>query len=155
MKYILLIFILLFSACSVKNYETTQTKVIIIKSPQIKFSDLGYIRNTGDSLEMELFMAGKSIQKITINHLICVNEGCLSKGGFNEDYLNKNYPSDLLQNILLAKPIYDGKNKQKIDDGYIQNIKSLHVDISYRVSSSVTFFKDKKNKIIIKIKDTK
>ncbi len=154
MKYILLTFILLFSACSIKDYETTQTKVIIIKSPQIKFSDLGYIRNSDEAIEMELFVAGKAIQKITINHLVCTNEGCMSKSGFNEDYLNSNYPADLLQNILLAKPIYDGKNKQKIDDGFTQNIKSLHVDISYRVSSNVTFFKDRKNKIIIKIKDT-
>lgn len=155
MKYIVLSFLLLFSACGIKNYETTQTKVIIIKSPLIKFSDLGYIRNSDEVIEMELFIAGKVIQKITINHLICVSEGCMSKRGFNEEYLNENYPSNILQNIILAKPIYDGLNKEKTLDGFEQKIKDVHVDIKYRVSNGVTFFKDKTNNIIIKIKDTK
>ena len=154
MKYILMIFIMLFSACSTKNYEITKTKIIIIKSPKIKFSDLGYIRNSDESIELELFIAGKAIEKISINHLVCTSEGCMSKGGFNEDYLNENYPDDILQNILLAKPIYDKQNLEKTKDGFTQNINSLHVDISYRVSLHVTFFKDRKNNIILKIKDT-
>ncbi|WP_324171397.1 hypothetical protein [Sulfurimonas sp.] len=156
MKYLLLVAVILFfSACSVKNYEKTQTKIIIIKSPQIKFADLGYIRSRDKAIELELFSAGKSIQKIEINHLICVNEGCMSKSGFNEDYLNKTYPSDILQNILLSNSIYDGENLIKAEDGFLQKIKNKNVDITYRVTSNVTFFKDKKNKIIFKIKDTK
>ena len=154
MKYTLLTFILLLSACSVKNYEFTQTKIIIIKSPKIKFSDLGYIRNSGESLELELFMAGKAIEKITINHLICVRDGCLTKSGFNEDYLNKAYPDDILQNILLAKKIYGGKNSVKTDEGFEQEIKEEWVDIVYKVDAHFTFFKDRKNNIIFKIKDT-
>jgi len=155
MKYILLIFILIFSACSTKNYEITKTKIVIIKSPQIKFSDLGYLRNSDKDIQLELFMAGKSIQKININHLICVNEGCLTKSGFNADYLNENYPDDILQNILLARPIYDGKNLKKIKNGFIQKISSLHVEIIYKVTQNQVFFKDKKNHIIFKLKDTK
>jgi len=155
MKYILLIFILIFSACSSKNYEITKTKIVIIKSPQIRFSDLGYLRNSDKDVELELFMAGKSIQKININHLICVNEGCMSKSGFNADYLNENYPDDILQNILLSKPIYDSENLEKTPDGFTQRISSLHVEIVYKVTQNQVFFKDKKNHIIFKIKDTK
>lgn len=155
MKYILLIIAIFFSACSVKNYEQTQTKIIIIKSPQIKFADLGYIRNSDKAIELELFSAGQSIQKIQINHLICVNEGCMSKSGFNEDYLNKTYPNDTLQNIILSRSIYDGKNLIKAQDGFLQKIKNKDVDITYRVTSKSMLFKDKKNKIIFKIKDTK
>ena len=155
MKYILLTFIILFTACSTKNYEITKTKIVIIKSPQIKFSDLGYLRNTNKDIELELFMAGKSIQKISINHLICVSDGCMSKSGFNKDYLNENYPDSILQNILLAKPIYDGKNLEKTQEGFIQHISSPHVEIVYKVTQNQVFFKDKKNHIIFKIKDTK
>jgi len=154
MKYILITIILLFSACSVKNYERTQTKVIIIKSPKLKFADLGYIRNSDKAIEMELFVAGKSIEKITINHLICTSEGCMSKSGFNTDYLNASYPDDILQNILLARPIYDGKNRAKTEVGFEQHIEDENVNITYRVSSQVTYFKDRKNRIIFKIKDT-
>jgi len=155
MKYILIAFALLFTACSTKNYEITQTKIIIIKSPKLKFADLGYIRNSDQSIELELFTAGKAIEKITVNHLICTSEGCMTKGAFNEEYLNDAYPSDILQNILLGSVIYDGKNLVKTEDGFKQEIKDESVDIIYRVTSQSTFFKDRRNRIIFKIKDTK
>ncbi|QOY52339.1 hypothetical protein [Candidatus Sulfurimonas baltica] len=154
MKYLLPIFILFFSACSVKNYDVTQTKIIIIKSPKIKFSDLGYIRNSDKSIELELFIAGKAVDKISVNHLICTNDGCMSKSGFNKDYLNYSYPEETLQNILLAREIYGGKNIVKTADGFEQNIQDVHVDIEYKVGLHVVFFRDRKNNIIFKIKDT-
>ena len=153
MKYLALVFILFFSACSVKEYEYTKSKLFIIKSPQIKFADLGYIRNTGESIEVELFMAGKSIKKIEVNHLICVDEGCMSKSGYNEDYLHPSYPDDLLQNILLGMPIYDKLNLEKTEDGFAQKIKNENVYIKYKVDNKQIFFKDLRNKIIFKIKE--
>ncbi|MEA1956171.1 MAG: hypothetical protein U9N02_06715 [Campylobacterota bacterium] len=155
MKYLLLVFLLFFTACSVKEYQRTQTKIVIIKSPKLKFADVGYIRNSKDSLELELFMAGTVVEKISINHLVCVSAGCMSKQGFNNEYLNGSYPSDILQNILLAKPIYDAKNRVKTEDGFEQYIKDEKVDIKYKVTSNITYFKDRKNKIIFKIKDIK
>jgi len=153
MKYILLVFTLFFSACSIKDYEHTQTKIITIKSPKIKFSDVGYLRNSEKSIELELFMAGKSIEKIAINHLVCVSEGCMSKSGFNKDYLNSAYPDDTLQNILLSKAIYDEANMSRTADGFTQKIQDEDVDISYRVERRGVFFKDRKNGIIFNIKD--
>lgn len=79
----------------------------------------------------------------------------MTKSGFNKDYMNESYPSAILQNILLARPIYDGKNRVKTAEGFEQKIEDENVNITYRVSSNVTFFKDRKNKIIFKIKDTK
>ena len=155
-KYLYIVFLpLLFSACSVKNYEHTQTKIIIIKSPKIKFADIGYIRNSDKSIELEMFIAGKVIEKITINHLVCTTQGCMSKSGFNSDYLNKNYPDDILGHILLGCEIYDGKNRVKTSDGFEQKIDDENVQIKYRVDSHNIFFKDIKNRIIFKIKDTK
>ncbi|MBU1993632.1 hypothetical protein KKC15_02845 [bacterium] len=153
MKYILLMFTLIFGGCSVKNYEHTQAKVIVIKSPKIKFADLGYIRNNEKSIELELFIAGKVIEKININHLVCVREGCMSKGSFNENYLSAFYPSDILQNILLGHVIYGGENILRHADGFEQHISNGHVEIVYTVAPHAIFFKDKKNNILIKIKD--
>lgn len=153
MKYLLLIFILFFSACSVKEYEITQTKIITIKSPKIKFSDAGYLRNSDKTIELELFMAGRSIEKISVNHMICTSEGCMSKSGFNKDYLHSSYPDDTMQNMLLSRAIYDGKNVTKTADGFEQKIKSSQVDIIYIVDSHGVFFKDRANGIIFSIKD--
>ena len=155
MKYLLIAFTLLFSACSVKDYEITQTKIIIIKSPKLKFGDLGYIRNSDKSIELELFAAGKAIEKFTVNHLVCTSEGCMSKSGFNADYLHASYPDDILQNILLGRVIYDGENRVQTPDGFEQEIENENVTITYRVDQNSIYFKDRKNRIIFKIKDTK
>ena len=154
-KYLLVIFALLMSACSIKNYEHTESKLIIIKSSKIKFADLGYIRNSDRAVELELFVAGKVVERISVNHLICVSDGCMSKSGFNEDYLSRAYPETILQNILLGHEIYSGKNRVKTQDGFEQNIEDKNVNISYKVSSHVILFKDRKNSIIFKIKDIK
>ena len=154
MRYFLLVLVLVFGGCSVKNYERTQTKIIIIKSPKLKFADIGYVRNSDKSIELELFVAGKAIEKITINHLICTSEGCMSKSGFNADYLDASYPDNILQNIILGHKIYGGKNLVRKENGFEQYIKTKHVEIVYKVNSHAIYFNDKKNKIILKFKDT-
>jgi len=155
MKLILLSLILMLSACSIKEYKQTHSKIIIIKSPKLKFADLGYIRNSENAVEVELFMAGKSVKKININHLICVDEGCMSRSIFNKEYLNEAYPDELLQNILLGKPIYQAKNLAKREGGFTQKIMDENVFINYSVKDKQVIFKDKKNHILFKIKDIK
>ena len=152
-KLLLLWLLLLLSACSIKNYEHSDSKILTIKSPQLKFSDLAFIRHSDDAVEAELFIAGKSIKKIAINYLVCVDEGCMSRSKFNAKFLNAAYPDNLLQNVLLGKPIYDGKNRLRGEDGYEQHIQTEDVNILYRVKAKSIYFKDRKNRILIKIKD--
>ena len=139
--------------CSAVEYNHTQSKVVIIKSPLIKFADLGYLRNSGDSVGLELFVAGHRVQYIHINHLICVDEGCMTRSSFNKEYLSKSYPDDLLQNVLLKKKIFNSLNVIKLDDGFQQTIKDSNQDIIYKVTSNMIYFKDRKNHILIKIKN--
>lgn len=153
MKYIFILLALLLSACSLKNYEHTESKVVIIKTPKLKFSDLAYIKHTDSAVALELFVAGKLVQKISIDYFICVNDACMSKNSFNSEYLNAEYPDELLQNIILGLPIYERKNLIKTPQGLEQNIQTNSVNINYRVNSKEIYFKDKKNRIIFKIKD--
>lgn len=138
-----------------KNYEQTQTKIITMKTKQLKFSDLGYIRSSGSAVEVELFTVGKSVFKASIDYLVCTQDGCMGKSAFNEQYLNASYPDSLLQNILLGRVIYEAKNRVALADGFEQKIANEDVDISYKVTSNEIYFKDRKNKILIKIKETK
>lgn len=154
MKLLLFMVLLFFTSCSLPNHQITESKIITIKFKKIKFSDLGYIRSSDKNIELELFIAGKSAQKISINHLICVKNGCMTKSGFNSDYLNKSYPDDILQNIILAKAIYDGKNLVKTEDGFEQIIDDGIVYIIYRVGAGEISFRDLKNGIIFNIKDS-
>ena len=70
-------------------------------------------------------------------------------------FLHPSYPENLLQNIFLGKEIYDGHGKVIVDDGFIQKINTKDARIVYKVKKDSVFFKDIKNKIIFKIKDTK
>ncbi|MDQ7042865.1 MAG: hypothetical protein Q9M34_04970 [Sulfurimonas sp.] len=155
MKLILLLLMMFLSACSIKNYEHSNSKLFIIKTDKLKFADLGYLKHSDDSLRLELFVAGNNIQNIEINHLICLNEGCMSKSSFNSEYLSQNYPDTILQNIFLGNTIYDNENFQKTTDGFEQKIQNKYVNILYKVSADEIYFKDKKNKILFKIKDIK
>jgi len=156
MRYFVVLLLLFFSACSIKNYEQATTKLVTIKTKKFRFSDVGYLRHTDDALQLELFMAGQVVKRIEINHLICVSdEGCISKKSFNEEYLSSAYPENILQNILLGKKIFGGINTQKSSFGFTQHILTQGVDISYRVSPKEIYFKDRKNHILFKIKDVK
>ncbi|HIP20441.1 MAG TPA: hypothetical protein EYG70_04895 [Sulfurimonas sp.] len=145
----------LFSSCSIKNYEHSKSKIIIIKTKNLKFSDLGFVKNSANAVRLELFVAGQNIQNIEINHLICLNEGCMTCSSFNSEYLNENYPDTILQNIILGKAIYEQKNFQRNKYGFEQRIQNAEVDILYKVNQNEIYFKDKKNKILFKIKDIK
>jgi hypothetical protein len=154
MKYLLFALTLFVSACSVKHYEITSTKLFTIKTSQMRFNDIAYLRHSGDAVELELYMAGQVVNKITINHLICVqNKGCMTKSQFNSRFLVEEYPSDILQHILLKKPIFEGQNLQKTKDGFEQTIQTNSVNIIYKVDAKRCYFKDKHNHILIKMKD--
>ena len=157
MKYFLVVYtLLLLSGCSFKNYTHTTAKLITLKTPKIKFSDIAYIRHNDNALELELFVAGQVINRLSIDNLVCVqNQGCMSKSSFNAKYLEKSYPPNILQNILLGDTIYNGKNKKQTANGFEQIINTQNVALIYRVTRSQIYFKDKKNHILIKIKELK
>ncbi|WP_297442846.1 hypothetical protein [Sulfurimonas sp.] len=156
MKYLLIALLFLLSACSIKNYEITTPKILTLKTQKIKFSDIAYLRHTDDSIELELFIAGHVFKRIHINHLICIDdEGCMRKSSFNTEYLNAAYPETLLQNVLLGRKIYNGEAVLKKPDGFKQNIQTKELSIEYVVNSHQIYFKDKKNHILIKIKELK
>ena len=128
-----------------------ESKIIVIKSPQIKYADLGYIRGHGNALKIELYEMGNVVKSIEINNFICVDDGCMLKSVFNKKYLNGSYPADILENVILGHAIYDGKNLRKLYDGYVQNIKDKDVDITYEVTSQGIRFRDNQNGILVKI----
>ncbi len=153
MRYLIWSFFLLFSGCSVKNFSSKESKIVIIKSPKLRFSDIGYIKHDGEAIELEFYSAGVAVETISVDNLVCVHDGCMSKGAFNAEYLNASYPSDTLENILMRRPIYGGKNLVKNDAGFEQHIRNEDVDIIYRVKDDAVFFKDRKNRIIFKLKN--
>ncbi|MDX1296301.1 MAG: hypothetical protein R3302_08535, partial [Sulfurimonadaceae bacterium] len=145
--------LLLFTGCTVKEYKTTEPKLITLKTKQLRFNDVGFIRKEGKSVQAELFSAGQAVERFEINRLVCVTKGCLTKSAFNADYLSAEYPDDLLQNVLLGRPIFGGAGLHKSDAGFEQHLKGSGFDIYYSVAPDSVYFKDRANGILIKIRD--
>ncbi len=160
MKFIQTSFILwaslfLFTGCAPKQYEKNESRLIVIKTSKLKFADLGYIRKNRDEVRADLFVAGQLVETLEIDNLVCVNEGCLTKSAFNADYLHSSYPDDLILNVLLGRPIFNRASMQKTEGGFMQKLESTEYNIIYKIHDGNIYFKDKKNRLLIKISKTK
>jgi hypothetical protein len=147
--------LLLFGGCVVKVYQTSEPKLITLKTQQLRFNDLGFIRSEGEAVQAELFSAGQAVERFEINRLICVTKGCMSKSAFNAEYLYAGYPDDLMQNVLTGRPIFGGEGRVETEAGFEQHLKGKGHDILYRVEGGTIYFKDRVNGILIKIRDQK
>ena len=153
--FILWASLFLLAGCAPKKYEKNESRLIIIKTPKLKYADLGYLRRDGDEVRVELFVAGQQVQSIEIDSLICVNEGCLNKSAFNREYLHPAYPDDLLLDVLLARPIFEKASLQRTDAGFMQKLKTTQYNIVYKIENGDIYFKDKQNGFLIKLTKTK
>lgn len=140
--------------CATKHYEISEPKLITIKSPKLKFSDMGYIRHEGNAVEVELFAAGIAVERISIDKKVCVSSGCMSEEAFVKAYLYELYPADTMRRILLKQDIFEGKGKEELCNGTLyQFIRNDDMDIMYSRKPSEIFFKDRLNSLIVKISD--
>jgi hypothetical protein len=153
--FILWASLFLLAGCAPKKYELNESRLIIIKTPKMKYADLGYLRRDSDEVRLDLFVAGQLVQSIEIDTLVCVEEGCLSKSAFNAEYLHSSYPDDLLLDVLLARPIFEKTSMQITDEGFIQKLKSTQYNITYKIENGDIYFKDMQNRLLIKISKVK
>lgn len=145
---------LVLGGCSVKHYTHSEPKMIVLKTPKLKFADTGYIRTDGEALQVELFAAGMAVEKITIDQEVCVSAGCMSEEKFVRDYLYSDYPRDTMRHILLGRDIFGGRGKEEMCDGRLfQFIRNDEMDIIYRRGKGEIYFKDRLNSLMIKITD--
>jgi len=145
--------LLFLSGCGAKPFVHEDAATIIMKTPNIKFADAGYVRSNEDVVSLELFSAGLAVGKFEIENFICVDgKGCMRKSSFNKEYLSPYYPDTLMENVLRSKPIYKGTNLLLMDYGFEQHIMDEYVDIKYKVTERQIYFKDRSNSVLIKIK---
>ena len=145
-RFLLPIFLFLLpflSGCATK----TTPVFVTIKSPQIKLSDEGFLKEGLGYKEIIIYKAGSIPVKFLLKqNQICVNNKCFNKYLFIEHYFY-GYKKDFFDRILSKKPL-SLKNIKKINGGFIQKSKNF----LYIVKKNSVLFKDKKRKIIIFIK---
>lgn len=144
----------LFLGCTIKpKIDSAKSVYVVIKTQKLKYADGGFLKRSNHAIQLELFNAGIAVLNLLINKNTCINKICYKKESFNAQFLGFRYYEDFLSHVILRKPIFNGKNLQKTDNGFTQEISSSQMDIIYRTTRETTYFKDKKHKILIKIND--
>ncbi len=123
---------------------------MVFKSKAIKISGSGFLQ-TNSHVSLQLYMASRPLLTLRLFKRVCTQEGCMSYETFNKRYLVADYPKDIIKQILLGRPIFHGKNRRSLPSGFEQRLEDL--GIIYRVLPREIRFKDKKNHILIKIKE--
>jgi hypothetical protein len=146
---------LLFNACTGQP-KKEESAFIVLKTAGMKYADMGFIKDSGSKLEVEMYAAGQPLVSIEINGMnICMSTfKCMEKKYFNQKLLSQHYPDTLLENVFRAKPLFNSKNIEKNSDGFTQKIKKDELyDITYTVVSGERKFRDTINKILIKVRE--
>jgi len=154
MKKIFLILIIIgLFGCNKSPYLEENSAYIVFKTPTFRYADMGFIYKNKDEIKLQIYSNAQSIMSLRVTKdSVCMSVlECMGSDSFNAKVLSRYYPSAILENILRAKEIMDGKNLLKTNQGFTQHIKSKYYDIDYKVVANKVFFRDKVNKIKIQI----
>ncbi|EDO9224901.1 hypothetical protein GQ884_06800, partial [Campylobacter coli] len=67
----------------------------------------------------------------------------------NQKFFKNAYYEDILKDILEAKPLWNGKNMQKTQCGFNQNLNSANYEIFYEICDNKISFVDRISRIKI------
>ena len=144
MKITFFVTLLLFfmSGCSQKQInikkEPTKGSYIVFKTKKTRFSGTGFYKDTPEYVQLQIYSTGVALANLKFyknKDLICEGIKCNKRRWFTDNFLAKEYPDDLIINVMTKKPI---------------SLKSEN--ITYSTDNGI-YFKDRKNRILIKIKD--
>ena len=157
MYKIILFFVTIFLiGCSQKvPFNSSIPYYVVMKNAQIAVADTGFIKKDENRLNLQLFSASTPIFDLHVRDDICIEHTCVSKKRFNLEFFGVSHYDDFLEDLLNLKSIYSKKNLKKIENGFEQKIKTTNFDITYRVKNGNLYFKDRKNRILIKLKELK
>ncbi len=145
-----------FNSCTATKIEKQESAFIVMKTAKFKYADMGFITDTSSRLKVDIYGAGQPLMSLEINGMnVCMSTfKCMEKQDFNDQILNSSYPDTLLENIFRAKPIFNKESLVKTKDGFSQKLtKEGEYDISYRVNGKERIFRDRLNKILIKVRE--
>ena len=142
----------IFSGCAKNSPQNSQAVSFTVISPTLKVSDAGFIHKFKEKTELQIYNSGISILKMDISeNKICLNSACDDEPTFNRKFFKNSHYNGFFSDILNHKPIYNGKNLQKTECGFIQNISENFIE--YKFCNNSIEFADTKNKIKIKLKE--
>ncbi len=156
MYKLLLVVLLFFTGCAYKTpYVSSKPYYIVIKNSQIAVADTGFIKRDESRFNLQLFSASTPIFDLHVDDNVCLDYVCLSKRSFNKEFFGISHYESFIDELFNLKPIYGEKNLKKFEVGFEQKLKSKSYDITYRVENGNLYYKDSKNRVLIKLKELK
>lgn len=122
-KYLKLIFIIfVFAACSSRQVQISKSASILIKTPKVKFYDIGFINKFENYIQIQIYSVGNVILDLKLyKNQVCKSTfKCISNKQFNKEFFHESYENNFFKKLL-------ERNEKRI------------------------VFRDKKNRILIKI----
>ena len=151
-----LILLLFFTGCAYKRpYVSSKPYYMVVKNSQIAVADTGFIKRDGSRFNLQLFSASTPILDLHVDNDVCLDYTCMSKRDFNAKFFGISHYEDFLDELFNFQPVYNRKNLKKSKSGFEQKIKTAEFDIIYRVENGNLYFKDRKNRVLIKLKELK
>ena len=156
MYKIFLVTLLFFTGCAYKiPYTSSKPYYIVIKNSQMAVAATGFIKKDDTRLNLQLFSAGTALLDLNIEENVCSRYVCMSKENFNKEFFGIRHYEEFIDELFKLKPIYSERNLEKLKNGFEQKIVTSSYDITYRVEDENLYFKDKKNSVLIKLKELK
>lgn len=144
-----LILAFFFTGCSIHQVAKTHPRPLFVfmKSEFLKANNQAFLYHDNEGLQAEFYELGRPFMKLSISTHICINKSCYSKTAFNKHFFKQKYYPSLLEEIILFKPIFKGKNIIKTQCGFSQKIGKIF----YSICQKELVFEDKSSglKIIL------
>lgn len=152
--FVVVSLVFLLGGCSFKNpYMSSKSYHVVIKNKQIALSDTGFIKKDSKRFNLQLFSAGTPVLDLLIKDDVCLDYVCVSKEKFNSDFFGYSHYKTFVDDLFNFKPIYNGKSLKKLKNGFNQSLKTKHYDVFYEIKEDSLYFKDKQNRVLIKLKE--
>lgn len=141
------------AGCSTKHaVHLSEPYLITIKTPQMAFSDTGFLNQGDNYTQLQIFSAGSVLLNLEMSESICLDGSCFDRLTFNKRFFGAEHYETLLSDIVYKKPLFNGINAIQTPAGFSQTITLEEATIVYSVEGDIRFFKDTKNGILIRLK---
>ena len=151
--FVSLVFLtLLMEGCASKIYEKPEPALIVFKTPTLRYADQGFVYRGKDRIKLQIYVSGKAAFEMTVGKRVCVGNACMGEQEFYRKYLHAEYPRGTLAAIFSKKPIFGGEGLEEEAGRFVQHIEETgRFDIIYVFDSRSAKFRDRLNRILIKI----
>lgn len=130
------IFVVLFAfgcAKAPSALQNSTTKTIFFSTKDFRFYDLGFIKTFTNHTSLEIFNAGAVLLKMDCyKDKICLNTKCYAKDSVMRNFFGNDAFRGLdFQAVLKGREIFNGENKVRIQNGFLQKITKEGLELNY------------------------